>query len=235
MQKPLSMIRSLRDRLKLFYFFSLLNFIICISVASPSLAQLTCHQLFDPSKVESQAKVFNLRTYVENYSEFLPVVKEMVQLGIERNHQKKPRGYCFRGVKGLLFDSGLIRKKVDGTFAYSAHAKDFLVQRGFINLLERSPYRDEIRGAYDDKIPVGAVLVYSGTNGRNQAERELGMGMGHIEIKCGPNCYVFDTVNEYPGGASGGLIRDPGIFEVGEGLFRRRLEGVYILDYFSLF
>lgn len=198
-------------------------------------AQNACHEIFTTPDAVGSARVLNLQTYVEHYSEYLPIVNDMIAMGIERYEKKSPKGYCFRAVKQLLWDSGVVRRKVDGTFAYSAHAKNFLVNRGFVNLLERAPFRDSIKGAYDERIPKGAILVYAGTNGVDNSERPLGSGVGHIEIKCGPNCYLYDGVNQFPGGGEGGLIREPGVYEAGTGMQHRRLVGVYVLDFFSLF
>jgi hypothetical protein len=179
--------------------------------------------------------VLNLQAYVENYSDIIPAVHDLIELGLQRYSNTRPGGKCYRAVKGLLLDSGLVRKEIEGTFASSAHTKNFLVNRGFVNLLERAPFSSLIRGAYDEHIPTGAILVYEGTNGLDGTERPLGQGIGHIEIKCGPNCYLFDSVNQYPGGPGGGRIRTEGVWESGSGISRRRLIGVYILDFFSIF
>ena len=193
-----------------------------------------CRDLFQPEQV-SPERIVTLKSYVENYADLIPAVKDMIEIGLERFQGRKANGKCYQAVKGLLVDSGLTRRSIDGTFASSAHTKDFLAKRGFINLLERAPFSTEIKGALDPNIPVGAVLVYEGTNGVDRGIREIGKGIGHIEIKCGANCYIFDTVNQYPGGGQFSQIKQPGIMEGGSGYWRRRLIGVYVLDFFALF
>jgi hypothetical protein len=221
MSKNLSLILS-SALLGLFVIFSTLQV-----QAAPA-----CQGIYKPA---SQPDVLNLKNYVNNYSEMIPAIREMIDLGLERFEGRRPTGYCYRAVKGLLMDTGLVKKRIDGTFASSAHTRDFLVNRGFINLLDRAPFSTEIRGALDPHIPNGAILVYEGANGVDGGVRPMGQGVGHIEIKCGPNCYLFDGVNPYPGGAHGGHIRREGVLEAGSGPFRRRLVGVYILDFFAIF
>lgn len=175
-----------------------------------------------------------LEDYAMNYANFLPPVQKMLALGKQIYQRKEPKGYCYRAVKDLLVRSGLLRRPPEGTWARSAHTRQFLARTGFIDLLTRPPFQERIKGALDEAIPIGAILVYDGTNGENGLV-PMGEGIGHIEIKCGPNCYLFDTINEWPGGADGGQFRNAGILEAGTDTEQRRLIGVYIFDYFNLF
>ncbi|MES2801197.1 MAG: hypothetical protein V4654_01790 [Bdellovibrionota bacterium] len=215
--------------------FALYALAILISAGNTSSAYAAnqCSSLFANRNAVSWMKSLNLQSYVENYAQIIPAVQNMITLGLENFAGKPPRGYAYRAVKKLLIESELVKRSIDGTFASSAHSKSFLKNRGFINLLELAPFNKKIKGAFDDAIPDGAILVYAGTNGADGTLRPLGEGIGHIEIKCGRNCYMYDTVKEHPGANAN--FHTENTFISGEGFEQRQLIGVYILDYFSLF
>lgn len=215
---------------KFFLNFKMILFLI-YSLSFTQVNANQCKNLFEDHQLI--AVDLQLYDYAQNYANFIEPIQDAINLGLARYQNQKAKGYCYKAVKELLLDSGLVRKEIDGTFASSAHTKNFLVNRGFINLLERAPFKTLIKGALDENIPVGALLVYAGTNGVDGGLRSLGQGVGHIEIKCGPNCYLFDTVADYPGGNN--QFKTPQQFKAGDGVTERELIGVYILDYFSLF
>lgn len=207
-------------------------FLIFIILSLQSQAQNRCENIFGSYAIK-KLSLLELENYANNYIQIIPAVQYMINLGLSTYSQRSPSGYCYRAVKQLLIESGLVKKTIDGTFASSAHTKNFLANRGFINLLERAPFNQLIKGALDEHIPVGAILVYSGTNGLNGGYKQLGEGIGHIEVKCGSNCYLFDSVQEFPGGKN--QFTSENVFEAGAGADLRKLIGVYILDYFSIF
>lgn len=118
-----------------------------------------------------------------------------------RHKTARSRRRCYRSVKDALVAGGLIRSWYSDLAA--ANAKNTLKQRGFVNLLEREPYRSQITSP--SQAPKGAVLVYSsGTPCGRGASRVA--DCGHVEIKVGgpgePG-YVSDyrsetAINETP-------------------------------------
>ncbi len=211
-------------KLKLQSHLLIVLFLVLSSIESQGSA---CYELF-----KDQNKILSLESFVSDYSLWVPGISELISFA--QTYDKKPSttGYCYKAVKKLLMDFGIVHKRPEGTFASSAHTKNFLKDLGFINILNVEPFKSRIQGALDPHIPAGAILVFEGTNGLDGSLRELGKGIGHIEIKCGPFCYIHESRQNLP---SNGLFKNEGEWQAGEGPHQRRLIAVYILDYFSLF
>lgn len=170
-------------------------------------------------KVEEQDnEVTDLEKEIINYSNSLEV-KKTIDWAYEKNKHKKSSFSCYRAVKEALANqtkrgkgsgNNLINKWYSSQKARDAVGD--LEKKGFINLLDHSPYNESLKDPR--KAPKGAVLVYKTTRHR----------YGHIEIKLdeGENSlYAADYVSARPitAGGSGksytliGVMIKPGLKE----------------------
>ncbi len=102
-------------------------------------------------------------------------------------------GYCYRYVKLGLKGVGLVDEYLGG--ASAKDAGKFLIEEGFINLLEFEHNDNKL--LTPENAPVGSVIVYKG--GKH----------GHIEVKTKSNEYISDYIGSKPIYDELGLPRTP--------------------------
>ncbi len=147
--------------------------------------------------VEHSSEEAKLALKIKKYSDS-PQVKETIAFAIK--NKKSMEKLCYRAVKKALLVSrtkapnlnGLIPNYFDDEAA--ANAKKSLKQFGFINLLEKEPYRKLFAGN-PSMAPKGAVLVYSSGI---RCRRSKILDCGHIEIKMhgpGKDGYIAEVEN----------------------------------------
>ncbi len=185
------------------------------AAASQTEAQVVCldgsckqnllPQSFEPikdvtHKIEEQDNTqtpenSTLEQQIQNYSNS-EQVKKTIDWAYEKNKNKNSSFTCYRAVKEALANKTKSGKgpgnNLTKSWYSSQKAKDGvtdLKKRGFINLLDHSPYNETLKDV--TKAPKGAVLVYKTTRHR----------FGHIEIKLddGENSrYAADYVSNRP-------------------------------------
>lgn len=141
---------------------------------------------------------------------------------------KRSADLCLQGVRISGQSAGALRgtnAETGGLTSWASKSGPGLKAQGYINLLQDPLYKNKITGVGDPDIPVGAILVYDGTNGSGGSTVALGRGIGHAEIKTGSGSYCSDFTTTTAGGA--GKIR-PGKMQGGVGRRTRRLKGVWV-------
>ncbi len=154
-----------------------------------------------------------------------PKVAGMINNCIRTYGPRNTKNLCLQGVRISGQTSGLLSKSTNLT-AWSSTAGTKLREQGFINLLEDPSYRGRITSPNDQDIPIGAILIYDGTNAPKNRTVRLGQGIGHAEIKTSEGRFCSDYTTSVPGGAA--KIRSTTSMQGGTGRRKRRLKGVWV-------